>query len=281
MNALCSRYTGPTAALLMGLLITATGAQGAFAEEAVRLMFLGNMGFQLTTPAGKVILTDPWLEGNPDAPLGVEGIERADLIVVSGAHGDNVDDTVEVAKRTRATVIATSELGAFLVEQGLPSGQLHSMMPGGLYRLDDLTVKVVHAVHTAGFWARGEPTPGYGGMSIGFVITFDDGLRLYFSGDTGLFGDLRLFGELYRPHVAILSVAGRYMMEPEDGALAAEFLRTGNNSLHTVIPGHHRLGGIPAAEAPVSIRLREAIEERGLPVKVLSPEPGKSYRLTK
>lgn len=261
-------------ALLVGCLALSGTWRLAHAAEAVEMVFLGNMGFQFTTPAGEAILTDPWLNGNPDAPFDVEAVERADLILVSGAHPDNVGDTVALAKQTGATVIATSELGAWLASQGLPRQQLHSMMPGGRYEGNGVSVKVVHAVHTAGFWPEGQATPGYGGMSIGFVITFqENGLRVYFSGDTGLFGDMRLFGSLYRPHVAILSTAGRYMMEPEDGALAAELLRTDNPALDTIVPAHHRMAG----ESPE--RVQQAVEEKGLPVSVLQAVPGRTYSL--
>lgn len=262
-------------ALVAGLL--ALGApRSVSAAETVEMEFLGNMGFRFTTPAGEVILTDPWLAGNPDAPFGVEAVERADLILVSGAHADNVGDTIELAGRTDATVIATSELGAWLVSEGLAREQLHSMMPGGRYDASGVSIRVVHAVHTAGYWPEGEATPVYGGMSIGFVISFDNGLRLYFSGDTGLFGDMRLFGSQYRPHVAILSTAGRFMMEPEDGALAARFLRTDNPGLETLIPAHHRLAG---GGQSVPDRVQKAVEEMGLSVNVLKVEPGRVYTL--
>ncbi|NIR30817.1 MAG: metal-dependent hydrolase [Gammaproteobacteria bacterium] len=265
---------------LSGLMLSGA-VPAAQAEEAVQMTFLGNMGFRFTSPDGHVILTDPWLEGNPDAPFGVGDIERADLILVSGAHPDNVGDAAAIAKQTGATVIATSELGAWLMGQGVPRGQLHSMMPGGLYERDGVSVKVVHAVHTAGVWSAGQATPGYGGMSIGFVITFENGLRVYFSGDTGLFGDMRLFGSLYRPDVAILSAAGRYMMEPEDGALAARLLRTDNPELTTVIPAHHRLEGTRPEEAPTARRLQREVDRLQIPVTVLTPAPGEPQALEK
>lgn len=278
MNRIDTRCRLATALLVACLALSAAWRAG-HAAEAVEMVFLGNMGFQFTAPGGKVVLTDPWLEGNPDAPFGVKALERADLILVSGAHPDNVGDTVALARQTGATVIATSELGAWLASQGLPRQQLHSMMPGGRYEGKGVSVKVVHAVHTAGFWPQDQATPGYGGMSIGFVITFEEnGLRVYFSGDTGLFGDMRLFGSLYRPHVAILSTAGRYMMEPEDGALAAELLGTDNPALDSIVPAHHRMADeSPGPSAPE--RVAQAVEEKGLSVSVLQAVPGRTYEL--
>ncbi len=260
-------------------LTNAVHAQALLDNGDVQVVFLGNMGFKFTTPGGKIILTDPWLQNNPDAPFGIEEVDRADLILVSGAHFDNRGDTVEIAKRTGATVIATAELATWIVSQGVDANQVFAMMQGGLYRGDDISVKVVQAVHTAGIAIPGQPTEGYGGASIGFVITFENGLRLYFSGDTGLFGDMALIGSLYKPHVAILSTAGRFMMEPEDGALATKFLRTLNPHLKTIIPAHHPINFQVPGMTGNPQKVREEVRKLGLPVTVLDLVPGETHTL--
>lgn len=277
MRQLCRN----TAALFIGiaLAIASWPATAGTGHEAVRMTFLGNMAFRFETPDGVTLFMDPWLEGNPDSTLDVADVQSADLILVSGAHGDNVGDTVALAKRTGATVIATAELASWLGSQGVPSKQLHAMMPGGYYRDNGLAVKMLQAVHTAGFWPEGEATPEYGGMSVGFLVGFKTGLRVYFSGDTALFGDMRLFGEIYRPHVAILSTRGRYMMEPPDGARAAELLASGNSELTTVVPAHHLVKGRDREAARSPARVAEEVEELGLSVEVLQAKPGKAYGL--
>lgn len=262
-----------------------TGLLGAphpvHAQGDVKMVFLGNMGFKFTTPAGKIIFTDPWLKGNADAPIGIADVDRADLILVSGAHADNLGDAIELGKKTGATVIATAELAAWMVSQGLDPKQAYGMMQGGLYRGDGFSVKVVRAVHTAGITIPGQPTRGYGGESIGFVITFENDLRLYFSGDTALFGDMQLIGSLYKPHVAILSTWGRFMMEPEDGALATRFLMTDNPNLKTVIPAHHRIKNpVPGATGNPE-RVEAEVKKLGLRVTVINAAPGQTYTLTK
>jgi L-ascorbate metabolism protein UlaG (beta-lactamase superfamily) len=226
--------------ILLGDLVLFGLTHAVHAQE-VEGMFLGNMGFKFTPPGGKIILTDPWprVFGLSAAVSG-----HVDLILVSGAHFDNLGDTVAIAKNTGATVIATPELSAWIISQGVPETQVFSMLQSGLCGKPDelndpcdlvgISVKVVQAVHTAGI-DTGSAPQGYGGESVGFIITFENGLRLYFSGDTGLFGDMKLIGELYKPHVAILSAAGRFMLEPEDAALATKFLRTQNKH------GHDRL----------------------------------------
>ena len=283
MNGTLARFCGIVAVGVLAGALAVGDARPAQAQQGstVEMIFLGNMGFRFTSPEGVVILTDPWLEGNPDAPMAVADVEQADLILVSGGHGDNVGDAVELAKRTGATVIATAELAAWLGDQGVPREQLHAMMPGGLYQQDGVSVKVLHAVHTAGFWPPNQATPGYAGTSIGFLLTFENDLRVYFSGDTTLFGDMRLFGELFKPQVAILSTRGRYMMEPGDGALAAQFLMTDNPELKTVIPAHHLLKGGDPEVAATPDRVEAEIEKLGLPVSVLKAVPGETYTLAK
>ena len=268
-------------AILLGLLLLFGIPAAGQTQGDVQMVFLGNMGFKFTTPSGKVILTDPWLKGNADAPITIADVVKADLILVSGGHADNLGDAIELGKNTGATVIATAELTAWMVSQGLDAKQAYGMMQSGLYRRDGISVKVVRAVHTAGITVPGQATRGYGGESIGFVITFENDLRVYFSGDTGLFGDMQLIGSLYKPHVAILSTWGRFMMEPEDGALAAKFLLTENPGLKTIIPAHHRiLVQVPGATGNPA-RVEAEVKKLGLPVAVLNAVPGQTYTLTK
>ena len=252
-------------------------------EGEVEVVFLGNMGFKFTTLSGKIILTDPWLSG-PDSPFGVGEIGDVDLILVGTSHPDNLGDTVEIAINTGATVIATAELAAWIISQGVPQAQMYPMMQGGRCGKPDapddpcaplgISVKVVQAVHTAGVTIPGEIPKGYGGEAIGFIITFENDLRLYFSGDTGLFGDMKLFGELYKPHVAILSAAGRVMMEPEDAALATKFLRKKNHNLRTIIPAHHRINAPIPGLTGTPEKVAVEVKKLGLPVTVLDLVPG-------
>ena len=268
-------------AILAGVLVLLVSTHTAHAQGDVKMVFLGNMGFKFTTPGGKIILTDPWLKGNADAPIGIEDVDKADLILVSGAHADNLGDAIELGKKTGATVIAANDLMAWMVSQGLDAKQAYGMWQGGVYRRDGISVKVVGAVHGAGITIPGQPRRAYGGAPIGFIITFENDLRLYFSGDTGLFGDMQLFGSLYKPHVAILSTWGRFMMEPEDGALAAKFLMTDNPNLKTIIPAHHRIKQpVPGATGNPE-KVAAEVKKLGLPLAVLNAVPGQMYTLTK
>lgn len=281
MRSTCQIAKGVSVAILAGCLVVLGLARSVEAQGDVKMVFLGNMGFKFTTPGGKIILMDPWLKGNPDAPIGIVDVDKADLILVSGGHADNLGDAVELGKKTGATVIATNELMAWMMSQGLDAKQAYGMMQGGLYRRDGISVKVVRAVHTAGITIPGQATRGYGGESIGFIITFENDLRLYFSGDTGLFGDMQLFGSLYKPHAAILSTWGRFMMEPDDGALATKFLMTDNPNLKTIIPAHHGIKRqVPGATGNPE-KVEAEVKKLGLAVTVLNAVPGQTYTLTK
>lgn len=270
-----------TVAILLGGLVLLGVTHAVHAQGDVQMVFLGNIGFKFTTPGGKIIFIDPWLKGNPDAPFGIADVDKADLILVSGAHGDNMGDAIELAQKTGARVIATAELAAWMGSQGLARKQGYAMMQSGVYRRDGISVKMVQAVHTAGFKIPDQAARGYGGESVGYIITFENGLRLYFSGDTGLFGDMKLFGELFKPHVAILSTWGRFMMEPEDGALATKFLMTDNPNLKTIIPAHHGIKRQVPGATGTPEKVAAEVKKLGLPVTVLNAVPGQTYTLTK
>ena len=190
-------------------------------------------------------------------------------------------NAIEIAQKTGALLIATAELVAWMGSQGLPRKQGYAMMQSGVYRRDGISVKMVQAVHTAGIRIPDQAARGYGGESVGYIITFENGLRLYFSGDTGLFGDMKLFGELFKPHVAILSTWGRFMMEPEDGALATKFLMTDNPNLKTIIPAHHGIKRQVPGATGTPEKVAAEVKKLGLSVTVLDAVPGKTYTLTK
>ena len=104
---------------------------------------------------------------------------------------------------------------------------------------------------------------------------------MYFSGDTALFGDMKLFGSLFKPHVAILSTWGRFMMEPEDGALATKFLMTDNPNLKTIIPAHHWIKRQVPGATGTPKKVEAEVKKLGLAVTVLDAVPGQTYTLTK
>ena len=187
------------------------------------LTFLGHAAFLLEGD-GKTVAVDPYLSGNPRASHSPDEIQPQ-TILLTHAHNDHVGDTVAIAKRTGAKVIATNELGVWLKGQGAENavGANH----GGTVAFDGGTVKFVPAWHTSSYNDGG--TFVAPGIPAGLVVRFG-GRTVYFAGDTCLFGDMRLIGE-EGLDVAVLPIGDHFTMGPADAVRAAEFLGAG-----TVIP---------------------------------------------
>jgi L-ascorbate metabolism protein UlaG (beta-lactamase superfamily) len=232
------------------------------AANHLSITWLGHSTFILQSPGGKRIVTDPWLEGNPSCPDSMKKIDKADVILVSHGHFDHAGDVVSVARATGATVVGIFELCAWLEGKGVQ--KTSPMNIGGTQHIGGLAISMTMALHSSGTVEDGRPI--YLGEPAGFVITFEDGLRVYFAGDTALFGDMRLLRELYAPVIAFLPVGDHFTMGPEAAARACELL-----GVKQVVPMHWGtfplLTGTPA-------RLKELVGPLG--VEVLELRPGET-----
>jgi L-ascorbate metabolism protein UlaG (beta-lactamase superfamily) len=152
----------------------------------------------------------------------------------------------------------------------VPNEQILQSNPGDWNRIDGITIRNVNSVH-----GSGTADKLCGGPAMGFVITFEDGLTVYFAGSTALTMDMQLWGSLYKPHVAILPLAQR--RDPQDIVHMVRLLRTDNPNLKTIIPHHHRLQPPPGAPTPAD--LEAALMSANLGVTVLNPELAKVYEL--
>ena len=166
------------------------------------MTWLGHSTFILTTPGGKRIVTDPWLEGNPACPADRKRIDTADLILLSHGHSDHSGDVVAVARATGAPVVAVNEIRHWLESKGVKN--VHGLNFGGTIALAGLEITLVPAVHTSSV-VENDVTV-YLGEPAGFVVKLETGQRIYFAGDTALFGDMRLIAELYAPVIAFLPI---------------------------------------------------------------------------
>jgi L-ascorbate metabolism protein UlaG (beta-lactamase superfamily) len=189
----------------------------------MKLRYFGHSACQFTTKNGLKILIDPFLNGNPVSPVKSSEIE-ADFIILTHAHGDHVGDTIEIAKRCNSTVICNFELGNILEEEGL---KIHSMHIGGGYNFEFGRVKFTIAHHGSSY-----PDGRYGGNPAGIILNID-GLTLYHTGDTGLFLDMKLIGELNKIDYMLLPIGDNYTMGIDDAVIAVEFVNPKN-----VIPLH-------------------------------------------
>jgi L-ascorbate metabolism protein UlaG (beta-lactamase superfamily) len=198
--------------------------------------FLGVAGYEITW-ADKSILIDPFLSDSPVAPVAPDDLATPDLILVSHAAWDHYGDTAAIAKRTGAPVVCGGEVRAMLMDEGVPSDQIRATTWGIVVEVSGIVVRPVECHH----WSQGRLANGQvvTGVPMGFIVETEPGIRLYHYGDTAIFGDLRLIGELYRPTIGFLGCAqpeellpllpgpGRLLtgeMSPAEAALAAELL---------------------------------------------------------
>lgn len=256
--------------VMFSLLVTATPGISQESRGNVQLEWLTWSFFRITSPTGKVILTNPWVT-NPDSQTTLDNIQKADVILVPTGHRDEVGETVEIANKTGAKVVTTWEMAGGAFKGKIPDAQFVRTQPGSSVTLDGIKIRVVNAVH-----GTGGANALYGGPALGFFITFENNYTLYFSGSTDLTMDMQLWGSLFKPDAAILYYSAA--MDPNDVAHMARLLSADNPNLQTIIPHHHRLNP-PPGKSPAA--LDEALRKLGLPVKLLNPEPGKVYMLSK
>jgi L-ascorbate metabolism protein UlaG (beta-lactamase superfamily) len=183
------------------------------------LTWLGHSAFRIDSAGGKRIYVDPFLSGNPRCPASEQSPERVEIIAVTHGHSDHVGDTVQLAKKFGAEIVAQVELKGWLGKHGAPVGQLPGLNKGGSQEIDGIRFSLTHAFHSSSS-DEGE----YLGESCGIVIRLENGFTLYFAGDTCVFGDMQLIGRLYKPDVAVLPIGDWFTMGPDQAAIALELL---------------------------------------------------------
>ena len=222
-----------------------------------KLTWYGHAAFLLESGQYK-ILFDPFITGNPLSPVKAEELS-ATHILVSHGHGDHLGDTVAIAKRTKATVIGPFELAEGYC--GSKGCEVHPMHIGGSYAFPFGRVKLTIAHHGSGDQIDGKTLCL--GNPCGFVVTVE-GKNVYHAGDTGLFMDMQLIGQMNPLEVALLPIGDNFTMGPEDAVKAVEFLKP-----KTVVPMHYSTWDI-IKQDPKSF----AAKVKGSKVVIL--EPGKS-----
>jgi L-ascorbate metabolism protein UlaG (beta-lactamase superfamily) len=211
-----------------------------------RLTWLGHAAFRVqVADQHPVILIDPWLKSPVVPPNADELTADVDLILITHAHSDHMDGTSDLAKKTGAKVVCVAEVGKELVVQGVRKDQVIAGNRGGAIEIDGITITLVQAVHTS---SVDEPDgrARVVGEPCGLIIELPNGMVIYNSGDTGIFGDMMLLAQLYRPDIFMVCIGDFYTMGPRQAAMACKMVGAG-----TIIPQHYgtfpRLLGTPEA----------------------------------
>lgn len=216
------------------------------ANDVTELTWYGQSAFRIVTPKGRVLLIDPWINNpmNKNGQQNLSELKRVDLILLTHGHGDHIGDSIAIAKKTGAKLVANYDLGRVMVQYaGFPAkntDRSHMGFFGGELNLLDgeVAIQIVPALHGSTVeGATGSPLPGkvvYGGPATGFVIAVKNGPTFYHTGDTDLFSDMSLIGSLNKIDVMLACIGGHFTMGARRAALATQLVNPG-----TVVPMHY------------------------------------------
>jgi len=228
------------------------------------IRWLGHSAFQIITNHNLKILIDPFISNNPISPVIVEELST-DLIMVTHGHKDHFGDTMEIANRTGAAIIANHENSVYLSKQGFDS---LGMNMGGTVEFQDIEVTMVDSSHSSDMDFMDEM--GAGGSSCGYIIRLENGRKIYHSGDTGIFGDMKtVIRDIYHPDIALLPIGDRFTMGPREAAIAADWIKP-----EILIPMHYNT--FPVIQQN-PLEFAERVEALNASIKVVILEPGEFY----
>lgn len=231
-------------------------------KDGIRITWLGHSTFRLDYD-GQVALIDPFLTPSPVCPDEHKTLDQLDTLLITHGHMDHFSDAVSLCLEHQPTVVCIFEIYEYLEAKGVQN--FSPMNKGGTVEVNGLKVTMTHAFHSSTI-TEDDGTAVPAGEAAGFVIEFPNGFRMYHAGDTALFGDMKLIGEMYAPDVACLPIGDRFTMGPREAARAIELL-----GVKAVIPIHHGtfdlLTGTPA-DLVVAVR--------GMGVEIIALEPGGS-----
>jgi L-ascorbate metabolism protein UlaG (beta-lactamase superfamily) len=252
----------------------------AIGPGKTEVLWLGQAAVRITTPGGKVIVIDPWLTSNPKTPATfkqLSALGKVDLILVTHAHFDHFADVPALAKLHNVPVYNGGGMGQIMVTLGiLPAPLAQRFGKGGTvvpFGPTGPKITAVHAEHASELvWkntATDKDETHFGGEPVGYVIEMENGFKVWHMGDTALFGDMRLIGDVYKPDLVLIPIGGHFTMGPTDAALAVRDMIKPRYA----IPIHYgttpQLRGTPA-------ELIAAMGAAAVP-RILVPEPGQKY----
>ncbi len=232
--------------------------------DGTKLTFLGHSTFTLKTPGGKNLILDPWVENNPRCPEENKDVGPLDMMLITHGHYDHIQDAVAIGKETNAQAVCVFETAAWLGSKGLKNAA--PMNKGGTLVQDGLKITMVHADHSCGITDGDQIV--YGGEPGGYVITLENGYKIYHTGDTAVFGDMALIAHIYQPDLVLLPIGDRFVMSPLEAAHACRLMNA-----KQVIPIHFAtfplLTGTPEA-------FQAELDSLNLDTQVTILEPGET-----
>lgn len=225
-----------------------------------KLTWFGHATFRIITPSGKIILIDPWIKSNPSCPDSLRKVDKLDIMLITHGHFDHICDALDLARTHKPEIVCIAETADWLKSKGVENTQ--GMNKGGTQKVGEMEVTMVHAVHSCGIH-DGDKTV-YGGEAAGYIVRLPGGFAVYHAGDTAVFSDMKLIGELYSPDLALLPIGDHYTMGPQEAALAVRLLGAPH-----VIPMH--FGTFPVLTGSPE-RLRELTKDTsGVEIHTLKP----------
>jgi L-ascorbate metabolism protein UlaG (beta-lactamase superfamily) len=196
-----------------------------------RITYLGHATFRFVTPGDEQIIIDPFLTENPQTPDELKRVAELDTILITHGHFDHFSDVEPLQGQTGAATVSNFEIFSYLQRQGIENAI--PVQKGGTTQVGGIKVTATHAFHSSSI-ALDDGTVIYGGEPLGYIIEFESGFKLYHAGDTAVFGDMQLIGELYHPDVALLPIGDQVVMSPYEAAHATRLL-----GVPHVVPIHY------------------------------------------
>jgi L-ascorbate metabolism protein UlaG (beta-lactamase superfamily) len=230
--------------------------------QGLKLTWLGHATALIQTTAGQHVLIDPFIKDNPATPSSKKNLKSVDVMLITHGHGDHLADAVEIAQKHKPKVVGIYELCAWLQKKGVENTM--PMNKGGSQMVGDIRVTMVNASHSSGIDDGGQTV--YGGEPCGYVIEFENGLKIYHAGDTCVFGDMHIIHELYHPDIALLPIGDLFTMGPQEAAYACHLLKP-----KAIIPIHW--GTWPILTGKPN-ELKKLVE--GMGIEVVEMKPGQT-----
>ena len=226
----------------------------------MKLRWLGHSAFELVENNGINILIDPFIRDNPSCPIHVSSL-NPDIICVTHAHSDHLGDTVEIAKNSNSIVICNYELSRYLQSKGI---QAIGINCGAKLSFGGVTIRMLDAKHSSSY--DFEMEIGYAGEAGCYLIEFENDLKVFHAGDTGLFSDLKfVVGEVYKPDIALLPIGNVFTMDPYEAAKATNWINP-----KVVIPMHYN--SFPSIKQDAN-QFKKLIEKEAPNCETLIPDP--------